>query len=94
MAHSKSKITFMRRVRAKNDGASIRLVRALKDLVKVLDKRQRDEFTPSEIKLMQGARTLITGRLQLNALAKQIALLPDDVEPGAQLTEALDPKDL
>ena len=92
-AHSQSKITFLRHARAKNDGASIKLVRALKGLVRILDKRQREEFTPGEVKLLQDARTLITGRLQLNAIAKQIALMPDDVSPDAPLPP-LDPKDL
>jgi hypothetical protein len=97
MRYSKSKTQFMRRVRAKNEGATQRLIRALQDAMKVLNTKPkpRAEFTQAEVKLLQGLRKLITGRLLLNALAKQIALLPDDAPLNTILDpNKLDPKDL
>lgn len=87
----------MRRVRAKNDGATQRLIRALQDMVAVLHTKPkpRGEFTRQEIKMLQGLRKLITGRLQLNALAKHIALLPDNAPLNTVVDPStFDPKDL
>ena len=97
MQQSKSKIQFMRRVRGKNDGATQRLVRAFETAVKVLSTKPkpREEFTQQEIKLLQNLRTLITNRLELNALAKRVALLPDDAPQDTVIDpKTFDPKEL
>jgi hypothetical protein len=83
----------LRRARAKNEGASKKLVRALQSVIGVLKKTRRREFTQLEIVSLQLARKLITGRLELNAMAKAIATLPEDT-PTETPMPALDPRDL
>jgi hypothetical protein len=92
MKYSKSPTQFLRRVRGKNEGASKKLARALRSAAAMVDRKKREEFTLAEIKLLQGLRELITGRLLLNAHAKQIALLPADAPQTATITP--DPEDL
>jgi hypothetical protein len=87
-----TKIQFMRRVRAKNSAASMKLVRVLRKIITMLENKERGEFTPIEIKSLQAARILITSRLELNALAKKVEALQEDSPRGTQLE--LDPHDL
>jgi hypothetical protein len=91
MAYSQQQT--LRRARAKNEGASKRLVRVLQQTIAVLKKTRREEFTQHEITTLQGARLLITGRLELNAMAKAIATLPADTPENTPMP-MLDPRDL
>ena len=92
MKKSKTKLQFERHAFAMNDMACERLAKAFREAGSRLGKKKRGEFTPAEIKNLQHLRTQITDNLRLNALAKQIALLPADAPETATITP--DPNDL